>query len=245
MEHTEIRELLEAYVLGALDSEELAAVEAHLSTGCAECTAVLRDLNEVAVRLAESVPEHGPPPRVKEQLLARISQKESRSGRHALIVGRTGWFIAAAAAAALVVLMVRTMTLNKELVLLKEKITEIEDVTELLEAPGMEFVDLKGVEPNAQAFGKVVIDSDRGKGIVYMYKLPQTPAGKEYQLWVMREGIPSSAGVFTVAEDGSAMLTLTGLEDVDRIASFAVTIEPAGGLSSPAGMMYLTGPKEL
>jgi anti-sigma-K factor RskA len=75
-----------------------------------------------------------------------------------------------------------------------------------------------------------------------MYRLPQTPEGMEYQLWVLREGKPTSVGTFTVAEDGSAMLKLKALPTPTEIASFEVTIEPEGGMPQPTGMMYLTGP---
>ena len=102
---------------------------------------------------------------------------------------------------------------------------------------------LKGVEPNTQAFGKVVLDPERGAAVVHMYRLPQTPEGMEYQLWVMREGKPTSVGLFTVAENGRGILKLHGLPDPSSIASYVVTIEPEGGQSEPTGMMYLTGPE--
>ena len=125
---------------------------------------------------------------------------------------------------------------------LKKQLNDAQDVTNLLGSPGMQFVDLEGVDPNPQAFGKVVIDPDKGAAVVYMYALPQTPEGMEYQLWVMREGKPTSAGLFTVSNDGSAMLALEDLSDPNAINEFLVTIEPIGGEISPTGMMYLTGP---
>ncbi|MGH8004797.1 MAG: anti-sigma factor, partial [Limisphaerales bacterium] len=125
---------------------------------------------------------------------------------------------------------------------LRQRLAEAEDVTSLLSSPGIQFVDLKGVDPNPQAFGKVVLDPEKGKAVVYMYRLPQTPQGKHYQLWVMREGKPTSAGVFTVAADGSAALKLDRLPEPDGFSSFLVTIEPEGGQIAPTGMMYLTGP---
>jgi anti-sigma-K factor RskA len=133
-------------------------------------------------------------------------------------------------------------TRQEELETLQRDLAAYEDATVLLGQPGMQFVDLSGVEPNAQAFGKVVIDPNRGTGIVYMYRLPQAPEGMEYQLWVMREGKPTSVGTFTVADDGSGMLSMNAVPDPTEIASFEVTIEPAGGMPEPTGMMYLTGP---
>ncbi len=131
---------------------------------------------------------------------------------------------------------------QQELETMRRDLAAYEDATLLLGQPGMQFVDLNGVEPNAQAFGKVVIDPNRGTGVVYMYRLPQTPEGMEYQLWVLREGKPTSVGTFTVADDGSAMLSMKSIPSPVEIASFNVTIEPEGGMPEPTGMMYLTGP---
>lgn len=58
-------------------------------------------------------------------------------------------------------------------------------------------------------------------------------------------GKPTSAGTFTVTNDGSAMLSLEALPDSSQIAAFEVTIEPVGGQTEPTGMMYLTGPNTL
>jgi anti-sigma-K factor RskA len=125
---------------------------------------------------------------------------------------------------------------------LAAQLAAYEDATVLLGQPGMEFVDLAGVDPNPQAFGKVVVDPRRGTGVVYMYRLPLAPQGMQYQLWVMREGRPTSAGTFTVGEDGSAVLSLESVDTPAAFASFQVTIEPVTGVSEPTGMMYLTGP---
>ena len=243
MQHEAVRGLLEAYILGALDADESAALEDHLSSGCSECDAILQTLAGVPVSLAQSVPERAPLPHVKQRLLARTAA-ERIPKRLPPLWGRryTGWSAAALATVLLVVIAFRAGSLMREIDNLRANMTEMEDVTSLLSAPGMQFIDLQGVEPNAQAFGKVVIDRDEGRGVVYMYRLPQTPEGMQYQFWVLREGVPTSAGVFTVAEDGSAVLKLTGLPSPDQIASISVTLEPAGGLPSPSGMMYLTGP---
>jgi len=121
-------------------------------------------------------------------------------------------------------------------------LSETQDVTDLLSSPGMKFVDLQGVEPNTQSFGKVVVDSEKGQAIVYMYRLPMVPEGMEYQLWVMRDGKPTSAGLFTVTEDGQGVIMLDDMVNPAEIPTFLVTIEPEGGENVPTGMMYLTGP---
>ena len=244
MEHKEAQELLEAYVVGALDADELAALEKHLSEGCERCDTILSTLSEVAIRLSESVPEREPDIRVKKKLLARISSSESKDRKSGGFIRKySGWLAAASLAVGLVIVIFRMGGLMEDIETLQNNLLEMEDVTSLLSSPGMEFIDLRGIGPNERAFGKVVYDKDKGNGVVHMYQLPQTPEGMQYQIWVMWDGVPTSAGIFTVDEDGSAVLKLTGLPDPSKIASFDVTIEPVGGLTFPTGMMYLTGPE--
>lgn len=126
---------------------------------------------------------------------------------------------------------------------MQQELEAYKDATALLTAPGMQFFDLAGVAPNEQAFGKVVIEPDGGTAVVYMYELPPTPEGMDYQLWMMRDNVPTSVGTFTVSGDGSASLTLDQIPDMGTFASFDVTIEPAGGAPQPTGMMYLTSPQ--
>ncbi len=57
------------YALGALDENERASFEAHLST-CDVCTAEVRELRNVAGLLATAAPDVAPPPRLRERILA-------------------------------------------------------------------------------------------------------------------------------------------------------------------------------
>lgn len=65
-----------AYALGALDSDEAQAFEAHLTEGCEHCAAELRKFERVAAALGCEVPQVEPPPGVREKLLASIRENE-------------------------------------------------------------------------------------------------------------------------------------------------------------------------
>lgn len=230
---------MEEYVFGTLEEPEYAAVEAHLDTGCPDCRRAVSELSELALKLAESLSSNEPAPTVKEKLFAQVAERRTKELSSGQRLPRRVWLPSLVSAAAAVALFFWGINLNQENKQLRQRLAEAEDVTRLLSSPGMEFVGLKGVDPNPQAFGKVVVDKDKGDAVVYMYRLPQTPEGKEYQLWVMKEGKPTSAGLFRVAADGNATLKL---HDLPESASFLVTIEPEGGQPVPTGMMYLTGP---
>jgi anti-sigma-K factor RskA len=241
MNHDKAYELLEDYVLGNIESSNAEMVEAHIDAGCPECQLRLHEISEISVKLASDMPQLEPSKQVKVKLLNRIKQSSHNKRTTIFNIFQNYSWVSAAAVVLIVALSSLSLTLLKINRDLKRELTDTQDITALLNSPGMQFVDLEGVDPNPQAFGKVVVDPEKGAAVVYMYALPQTPEGMEYQLWVMREGKPTSAGLFTVTEDGSAMLALEELSNPRDIGSFLVTIEPTGGQVSPTGMMYLTG----
>ncbi|MBD3233326.1 MAG: hypothetical protein GF315_06335 [candidate division Zixibacteria bacterium] len=245
MEHSRAFELLELYIFGNLDRDEYDAVQAHLDTGCEECLKRIRELSELSVLLARAVPQKDTPEHIKQGILENTRKEESRSSSNPhKKTARLNWYITGIAAVLIIGLGIGLVLMQMRNSELEDSLAEARDVTNLLESPGMQFVNLEGVDPNPQAFGKVVLDPDKGNAVVYMYRLPQNPEGMEYQLWVMREGKPTSAGVFSVSEGGEAVLALNDLPELDSIPTFLVTIEPEGGKNAPTGMMYLTGPEE-
>ena len=258
MNHEKTYELIEPFVFGTLDETEAEAVEAHIDTGCSECANRLREVAELSVRLATSVPQHEPSPKIKQRVMEAIAVERAPGRAHprAHVTPRRqgfGWMPAVASLAAIALLLVWSLLLRQdrdvlrvdlgearaEIARLNSDLTAFEDARHLMGLPCTQFIDLTGVDPNPQAFGKVVMHPNENNGIVYLYRLPQASTGMEYQLWMLKEGKPTSIGVFTVADDGSAILRMETPTEPD---AFAVTIEPAGGLPAPSGMMYLTGP---
>ena len=73
MECREAAELLDAYVLGALDPKEKEEVERHLAS-CADCENQLSEAGEIAVQMAYLVPRLVAPDRVKSGLFERIDR---------------------------------------------------------------------------------------------------------------------------------------------------------------------------
>lgn len=72
-EHQEIRDLLEAHALGALDAAEARRVEAHLAAGCGACEALLADYARVAERLAAPVEPVTPSETTRARVLAAVA----------------------------------------------------------------------------------------------------------------------------------------------------------------------------
>ena len=78
MTHEQLRDLLPALSLGALDADERREVAAHVST-CAECAAELAALERVVDGIGLEAPPVTPPAALKGKVLARI--EDERAGK--------------------------------------------------------------------------------------------------------------------------------------------------------------------
>jgi quercetin dioxygenase-like cupin family protein len=74
--HEELLDLADVYALGALDGEELAEFQAHLSAGCAGCRARINDASEAFAAMPSGLPALKPPDRVKSRLFEQIDAEK-------------------------------------------------------------------------------------------------------------------------------------------------------------------------
>lgn len=78
----QFRELIEAYALGALDPQERASLEAHLSSGCADCAKALDEARWLVSQLAYLAPEAKPSDMLRGRLLQTV-RSEARAAKPA------------------------------------------------------------------------------------------------------------------------------------------------------------------
>jgi anti-sigma-K factor RskA len=105
-----------------------------------------------------------------------------------------------------------------------------ETLLSILQNPDFKVIALQGVEAHPEAKMKVYWNAMQQQVYVDQGELPTPPAGKQYQLWALKDGKPIDAGMIEVS-DGKA-----GLQQMKNISSaqtFAVTLEPAGGSKKP------------
>jgi anti-sigma-K factor RskA len=95
---------------------------------------------------------------------------------------------------------------------------------------------------DASYLASIAWDNDAQEGILKVRRLPAAERGKDYQLWVIdpHHATPVSGGVFTVQSDGSAMIRFAPTQRVSSATAFAVSLENAGGSTSPAGPIVLS-----
>ena len=111
----------------------------------------------------------------------------------------------------------------------------------LLRSPVSEFLTLAGQQIQPGAKGKMIWDASTGTGLFLTVGLPALPPDKIYQLWVIADQKPISAGIFSVDLQGRGELRVINLPPTHLIQAFAVTLEPAGGVPQPTGEKYLIG----
>lgn len=258
-------ELLPLYALGALEGQEHLEVEQHLASGCSSCAAELEELEMDLELLAESAApvdpsplswrrlekELGPSPRAVD--LAPAAKGGSRPSRWL-------WPLAAAVVAALgaglfdhtrlsstvASLDGQKRELSQQLQSAELRIGDLErERTQLarelatVTSPKSRQVVLAGLNSASDASGFAYFDRDSRRARFYAFDLPELPSEKDYQLWVIADGKPISAGLLKRAPDGSATVDVGSLPAPDTISTWAVTIEPAGGLPQPSGSMVL------
>jgi anti-sigma-K factor RskA len=204
MERTGIHELSAAYALNALDAGERREFEAHLRH-CSECRETVGSFQQTAAALAYEVDMSPPPASLRGRIL-----DEARRERPNIVPLRPRWVfpatatVAAVAASAAIGLGIWATTLNSR----------------LGERP--EAVGLSG------ANGSLIVSPAR-EGTLVVRNLDPAPAGKTYEVWVIKGGTPLPAGTFT----GGGRVAFVLTRPVPDGAIVAVTLERAGGVAKP------------
>jgi anti-sigma-K factor RskA len=112
----------------------------------------------------------------------------------------------------------------------------------LITAPGARAIQLAGLGPTPGAVGHAFVNPQAKKAIFYAFDLPPLPPDKTYELWWIAPGRPPvPAGTFGVDAHGASRVEVDKVDNPAETKTWAVTIEPAGGVAQPSGAMVLKG----
>lgn len=217
--HEEIKSLIAPYVLGAVPADEVPLIRSHILS-CEDCMAEADRYSNVAESLAHAVPAIDVPDGFADTVLSRIA--EERPVTSAPAARRRSFQLLVAVSSAAVVTVVGI--LGAVLVDTRNELAANRRLALALvrAAPG---IDLEG---SGGASGKLV---RRDGGLVFVaVGLEDAPQGRTYQLWLIDDDQPLSAGTFDATS--GVVLFETG-HSVSRFDDAAVTIEPDGGSSKP------------
>lgn len=260
--NSRFEELCSAYVLDALTAEEQAEFDTLLSNANESEQQLFADLKATSAHIALLAKQEEPGASLKDRILRYVLGKQA----NILPIQSTGWSNTARyAVAASFVLFAVSLTLgiysanlgteieNQEVVIRNQE-TMIIDLTNdldrknellaILESRDIDLVLMAGAEVNPDGYGKVIWDAKNQQAILQVANLPAVPSDKDYQLWLIQEdGTPINSGVLPISgSDTDSFLKIEQLAPKDPNANtFAITLEPKGGVPQPTGSIYLAG----
>lgn len=223
-----------AYALDALDADERARFERHL-TRCASCQEEVRGLGETAARLATAT-AIVPPPEMRQRVLAAATQTRQlppasrvipvlgayQAARHRLkSAGPAVMTTLAAAAAIIVALVVLQVTTSNQLHATQAR---SQAVAAVLSAP-----DARVQSSKTSIGGTVtaVVSASHREAVITTAGMPTLAGNHVYELWVINGTGARSAGLLP---SQAQPVLASGVVGADHLG---ITVEPAGGTSQP------------
>jgi len=254
----ELQELCALYVLGTLEPQEAAALEARLQAGDPDVVRTVAAFREVAELLPYALSPVSPSPAVRARLLDRVqSTLPARQARQeaARRRGAPRWFrtslvwLPTAVAAGLVLifgwvisdLRLQVTALETRLQQLRGVAADHERLLAFLTLPEVKIVALAGTPHAPNAGARLLWDTTRGEWTVILHDLPPLPPGKVYQLWLLTAGSPIPSGTFQPDLQSRGVIQAQLPHGRADIAGAAVSLEPEGGVPQPTGQIILAG----
>jgi anti-sigma-K factor RskA len=234
MTHSEMDELYELYLLGALEVDQAHEISDHLSQQCEYCLAHLKESSRVVESLSGLVELHAPPAHLRERVLAIAAPKQ-------LKLKRNPWPLAFAfAAAAAIALVFWGIGQSNRLNELTRQRNELRGALAILSESDTRTVSFGKAPADPQ--GRVFVS--RNGGVVFLgNRLPQLTAGKTFEFWLVpAKGNPQPAGLFKTNAQGIAVNVLAQSINPSDYAAVAVSIEPNGGSPQPTSTPILIVP---
>lgn len=231
-----VLDLLPAYALNSLETDEVRRVEEHLF-GCLICRNESNAFQAAADQLSFAAPDAVPSPELKVRLMQRVQATHPQS-RTSVQTPSGSWLERLLPAWSLASLFFIFVLAGFNL-LLWQRLNHLETVT----SPGrMRAVPLSASEPTSRATGFVLISSDGDSGALIVDGLPPLGESQQYQLWLIRNGQRTSGAIFSTDEKnyGGTRIRVPG--SLLEYTAVDITIEPSGGSSQPTGARVLGGP---
>lgn len=252
MDCEQIKELLDAYALGAAEQHEAAALEEHVAD-CVRCWSSLNEAQRLAASLALSTALHQAPESLRRSILAEVERTERPAGTTLIERLRRLWpigagVLAAAAAASLAFAIFLQMQVsdlrddNSELAAEIEsadvRLTQQQQLIAVLAAPDVQHIDLEPTDGTSSAVAVYHWSERAGTGALTCNNLPALQQGQVYQVWVLTEDGTYRVGSFETW-DGIGQLSMD-LDDIPkRPAAIGVSVEQTPDADEPGDMFLI------
>ena len=238
-DHKRWSEDVAAYMLGALEPDEAAALERHAEE-CERCRADVRWLAPALQALPEAVEREQPPPALRARIMAEVERDAGATApaggapaRPGLLGRAADWLrdlgagpmglrpVAGVAVAVLVIAAVAGYAIGGGIG---------------SDESGEPTTFTAGNPPGVTA--KMISEGD--SGTLHLANVKPLPGDRVLEAWVQRDGeVEAVEALFVPDREGRASTQLPDLEGVEVVM---VTTEPKGGSGSPTSAPIVTIP---
>jgi anti-sigma-K factor RskA len=236
--HAPFLENIPAYAIGALDADDVAALEAHLEE-CVSCRAELAEYRAMSESLLAAIPPRQPSAMLRRRLQSQLpSAQKKNSPKFTWNVYRFGAGIAVIALLALnLVSLNQTRKIQTQQAALVNQMNDAQVALAMLSYPGVERLSVEGEDLT----GSYLLDGDRNIAVLIVWNMPQLSQDQTYQAWLIDpQGGRVSAGIFR-PQTNQAYTTqvITTDKGFSTYIGIGVTVEPSGGSVQPTGERVL------
>ena len=218
----ELLDLATPYALHAIPDAERASIERLVAAAPAPVAEAFRDevraVRETMAAVSAATPVE-PPPALRDRLLAAVGNKPAR---------HFPWRTTLLASAAAVVIGLGALSAGLTLRPAKPPST----AEQVFAAPDVRTIS--GAIPTGGT-ATVVYSHQKNAGVLVMNNVAPPAAGTVYQMWLLGDQGPRSAG--TMDAKAVAPSTTAVLADLGNSNALAFTVEPGSGSTKPTGQM--------
>ncbi len=233
-EHAPFLENISAYAIGALDAEEIPALESHLET-CASCRTELAEYRALNESLLTAIPPKRPSAALRKRLQSRLpGAQRSTPPQWTFSFSRLALGLAVIALFALNLFsFMQLRQIESQQARLLDQVENAQAVLAILSSPNVRMLTLSG----EQISGSLLLDTENNRAVLLAYNLPPLAENQTYQVWLIEpDESRVSAGLFRPESGGTyTTQTISPPRSFANYMGIGVTIEPAGGSDQPTG----------
>ncbi len=266
MNCSDVQELAELYVLGALEPQVSGDIEAHMAD-CNLCHDTMDSLATSVEALVLGLPAVEPPSGLRQRVLniptsdANLGDRKTAPGPASEAIGsepqRNGFLLSVwprlATAAAVLLLLIagwfgmQNAELHGEVKAARDEMGRMQEYEQALAImqqslqDGGALVSVVGTEMAPGAKGMVYVPAHGQQGVLTISGLPPQSGDWGYQLWLIRGDTRMPGGYFEPEPSGRCLMKIEAPMPLEQYDSFGITNEQRGGSPEPHGKRYMWG----